>query len=138
MLLRLLPLLILFASCERPADLPRPISDSIAIGLVAHYTLDGSPKDLTGNNPDLVVGNTTVKASERPNKSSENAMYFTGRSNSYAGMNLSSSVLSVNVLIAIKPITFTFFKLSNISSFNNAFRAFGLMPDFVLSSAIWT
>jgi len=100
MLLRLLPLLILFASCERPADLPRPISDSIAIGLVAHYTLDGSPKDQTGNNPDLVVGNATVKASERPNKSSENAMYFTGRSNSYAGMDLSSSVLAVNGAIS--------------------------------------
>jgi exo-beta-1,3-glucanase (GH17 family) len=30
----------------------------------------------------------------------ENAMYFTGRSNSYAGMDLSSSVLSVNGAIS--------------------------------------
>ncbi len=100
MLFRLLPLLILFASCERPAEILRPVSDSINIGLVAHYAMDNSPKDQTGNNPDLELGNVSFKSSNRPNKSAENAVYFKGGSNSYAAMDLSSSVFAVNGAIS--------------------------------------
>jgi hypothetical protein len=72
------------SSCTKTADEPLPLIDSIRIGLVAHYPLNNTPKDLTGNNPDLVPVNVSIQLSGRGNKVDEYAYYFAGNSNSYA------------------------------------------------------
>jgi hypothetical protein len=71
------------ASCTKTADEPLPLIDSIRIGLVAHYPLNNSPKDLTGNNPDLVPVNVSSQLSGRGKNIGEYAYYFAGNSNSY-------------------------------------------------------
>lgn len=71
------------ASCTKTADEPLPLIDSIRIGLVAHYPLNNSPKDLTGNNPDLVPVNVSIQLSGRGKNIGEYAYYFAGNSNSY-------------------------------------------------------
>ena len=72
------------SSCTKTADEPLPLIDSVKIGLVAHYPLNISPRDVTGNNPDIVPVNVSVQLSGRGNKSDEYAFYFAGNPNSYA------------------------------------------------------
>jgi len=79
------------SSCTKTADEPLPLSDSVKIGLVAHYPLNISPKDVTGNNPDIVPVNVSVQLSGRGNKSDEYAYYFAGNPNSYARCMLTNN-----------------------------------------------
>jgi hypothetical protein len=93
------PLLIAFSSllmignssCTKTADEPLPLIDSIRIGLVAHYLLNQTPNDLTGNNPDIVPVNVSIQLSGRGNNGDEYAYYFAGNANSYARCILNNS-----------------------------------------------
>jgi hypothetical protein len=78
-------------SCSRVADEPMPIADSIRVGLVAHYPMGVSPRDLTGNNPDMEVINAGVRRSGRANRFEENATFFAGNSSSFARMYLTNA-----------------------------------------------
>jgi hypothetical protein len=78
-------------SCSRVADEPMPISDSIRVGLVAHYPMGVSPRDLTGNNPDMEVINASVRLSGRANHFNEYATFFAGNASSFARVYLSNA-----------------------------------------------
>lgn len=82
--LTLISYMLLQSSCTKTADEPLAIIDSIRVGLVAHYPLNSSPKDLTGNNPDMVPVNVSVQLSGRANTTDEYAYYFAGNPTSYA------------------------------------------------------
>jgi hypothetical protein len=83
--------LLNLSSCTKTADEPLPLKDSVRIGLVAHYPLNSSPKDLTGNNPDMVPVNVSVQLSGRANTTDEYAYYFAGNPSSYARCLLSNN-----------------------------------------------
>jgi|LauGreDrversion4_2_1035121.scaffolds.fasta_scaffold66803_3 hypothetical protein len=95
LLLLLLPALLtaLFSNtgCTRVSDEPIPLADSVRVGLVAHYPLGISPRDVTGNNPDLEVINGSVRLSGRGNNYDEYATFFSGTSNSFARMYLTNA-----------------------------------------------
>lgn len=78
-------------SCSRVADEPMPISDSVRVGLVAHYPMGVSPRDVTGNNPDQEVINGSVRLSGRANHFEEYATFFSGNSGSFARMYLTNA-----------------------------------------------
>ena len=78
-------------NCTRVSDEPMPITDSIRVGLVAHYPLGISPADLTGNNPDLEVINGSVRLSGRADHFDEYATFFSGTSESFARLYLTNS-----------------------------------------------
>jgi hypothetical protein len=77
--------------CSRVADEPMPIADSVRVGLVAHYPMGISPRDVTGNNPDLEVINGSVRLSGRANHFEEYATFFSGTSSSFARMYLTNA-----------------------------------------------
>ena len=80
-----------FSSCSRVTDEPMPLSDSVRVGLVAHYPMGISPRDETSNNPDLDVVNGSVRLSGRTNHFDEYATFFAGNSNSFARCYLSNA-----------------------------------------------
>jgi len=77
--------------CSRVSDEPMPIADSIRVGLVAHYPMGISPRDLTGNNPDLELINGSVRLSGRGSRFDEYATFFSGNSSSFARMYLTNA-----------------------------------------------
>ena len=93
--LLLLPALLasLFVSpgCTRVSDEPMPLADSVRVGLVAHFPMGISPRDVTGNNPDLDVINSSVRLSGRANHFDEYATFFAGVPSSYARMYLTNA-----------------------------------------------
>jgi Concanavalin A-like lectin/glucanases superfamily len=87
----LLALLVSFTGCTRVSDEPMPLADSVRVGLVAHYPMGISPRDVTGNNPDLDVINGSVRLSGRANHFDEYATFFAGNPSSYARMYLTNA-----------------------------------------------
>jgi hypothetical protein len=87
----LLTLLVTNSGCTRVSDEPMPLADSVRVGMVAHYPLGISPRDLTGNNPDLEVINGSVRLSGRANHFDEYATFFSGTSASFARMYLTNA-----------------------------------------------
>lgn len=84
-------LLSLQAGCSRVADEPMPLKDSVRVGLVAHFPLQLSPKDMTGNNPDLDLIEASFKLSARADKAGEYALHFNGNSSSFARMYINNA-----------------------------------------------
>lgn len=77
--------------CSRVADEPMPINDSVRIGLVAHFPLQQTPRDITGNNPDLDLIDASFRLSARADKAGEYALHFNGTSSSFARMYINNA-----------------------------------------------
>lgn len=86
--------------CTPMADEPLPLTDSVKVGLVAHFPMNKGVFDVTGNNPDLELINSSFRLSGRSNKAGEYALYFEGNSNSYARIFLNNA-LAVNGALTI-------------------------------------
>ena len=91
MLPGLLTVMLSHSGCTRVSDEPIPLADSVRVGLVAHYPMGISPRDVTGNNPDLDVINGSVRLSGRANHFDEYATFFSGNASSYARMYLTNA-----------------------------------------------
>ncbi|MFN5479560.1 MAG: LamG domain-containing protein [Chitinophagaceae bacterium] len=89
-----------FVGCGPVAEIPRPISDSVKVGLLMHYAMDGNNKDLAGNNPDLQVVGATIKPSVREGKPNEVATYFNGTRANYAALPITNNI-AVNGALSI-------------------------------------
>jgi len=84
-------LLTVQLGCSRVADEPMPIKDSVRVGLVAHFPLQQTPRDITGNNPDLDLIDASFKLSARADKAGEYALHFNGNSGSFARMYINNA-----------------------------------------------
>jgi len=130
LLLSLSIISLFFHNCTKTEQLPLPISDSIRIGLVAHYPMNGSPRDSTGNNPDLELFNITTQLSARGNNFGESSYYFAGNTNSFMKLRL-------NNFRAIRGALFISFFAKETGSGTDSPRLFEIWPGNYGAGFYW-